>query len=56
MGFVRNWTSKVKGVEEIWTYLDKWVGGLENWAIFMEDICVSYLIVKCPNQATSFPE
>ena len=41
--FLVNWTSKVKGMEEFWTLMDKgWVGGgLKNWTISMDVICVS---------------
>ena len=45
--FIWNWTSKVKGVEEFWTWMDKEGGGgrsLENWTMFMDVICVSSLI------------
>ena len=35
---------KVKGVEEFWTWMDKGVWGYENWAIFINVICVSSLI------------
>ena len=46
-GFVWDWTSKVKGrggrgnVGRRWT---RRVGGLENWTIFMDVLCVSPLI------------
>ena len=44
-GFVWNWTSKVKGVEEFWTYMGKGGGG--SWklrTISMNVICVSSLV------------
>ena len=44
--FVWNWTSKVKGVEEFWTLLDKGLGSLQNWPIFMDVICESFLNLK----------
>ena len=42
--FLWNRTSKVKGVEEFKTQMDKGVGGLENWIILRDVMCVSSLI------------
>ena len=49
-GVVWNWTPKIKGVGECWSQMDKRVGGLENWTIFMDVICLSSL--KLPSHQT----
>ena len=39
-GFIWTWASKDKDVERVCRQMDKELGGLENWKIFMDVICV----------------
>ena len=55
-GVIWNWTLKVKWVEEFWTQLDKGLGGLENFPIFMDVICVSSITSLLKKSFAPAPE
>ena len=43
-----------QGVEKYWTQLDKRGWGLQNWTIFVDVICVSYLSIYLESTQCGF--